>query len=116
MLWKIVLMDLMIATSVYESLVDLVYQTTLEILEFLTRKMVKANFTINKLPNLNVGEGKSVMMTIRSHDQYNTTIYGLSDRYRGLKGNRRIVLMNALEMAERGLKSRDSVNIYKPLW
>ena len=51
------------------------------------------------------------MMTIRSHDQYNTTIYGLSDRYRGLKGNRRIVLMNALEMAERGLKSRDSVNI-----
>ena len=71
----------------------------------------KANFTLNKLPNLDVGEEKSVMMTIRSHDQYNTTIYGLSDRYRGLKGNRRIVLMNALEMAERGLKSRDSVNI-----
>ena len=71
----------------------------------------KANFTLNKLPNLDVGKGKSVMMTIRSHDQYNTTIYGLSDRYRGLKGNRRIVLMNALEMAERGLKSRDSVNI-----
>ena len=44
----------------------------------------KANFTLNKLPNLDVGQGKSVMMTIRSHDQYNTTIYGLSDEYREL--------------------------------
>lgn len=70
-----------------------------------------ANFTINELPSLNVAKGNSVLMTIRSHDQYNTTIYGLSDRYRGIKGNRRIIFMNALEMAERGWKTRDTVNL-----
>ena len=70
-----------------------------------------ANFTVNMLPKIQVAEGNSVLMTIRSHDQYNTTIYGLSDRYRGVKGNRRIVFMNALEMAERGWKSRQIVNL-----
>ena len=50
-------------------------------------------------------------MTIRSHDQYNTTIYGLHDRYRGVHGNRRIVFMNALDMSERGLKTRDVVDM-----
>ena len=51
------------------------------------------------------------MMTIRSHDQYNTTIYDLHDRYRGVHGNRRIVLMNASDMIERGWKSRHIVDI-----
>ena len=50
-------------------------------------------------------------MTIRSHDQYNTTIYDLHDRYRGVHGNRRIVLMNATDMIERGWKSRHIVDI-----
>ena len=50
-------------------------------------------------------------MTIRSHDQYNTTIYDVHDRYRGISGNRRIVLMNALDMAERGWKNRQIVSI-----
>lgn len=70
-----------------------------------------ANFTLNKLPLIQVAKGNSVLMTIRSHDQYNTTIYGLSDRYRGVKGNRRIIFMNALEMAERGWKTRQIVNL-----
>ena len=51
------------------------------------------------------------MMTLRSHDQYNTTIYGLEDRYRGVKGNRRVVFMNAEEMAERGWKTGHRVDL-----
>ncbi|MAN07893.1 MAG: hypothetical protein CL987_07715, partial [Euryarchaeota archaeon] len=71
----------------------------------------KANFMINSLPNLTVPQEKFVMMTIRSHDQYNTTIYGHDDRYRGIKGNRRVVLMNAKDMVQRGLKSKQLVDI-----
>ena len=51
------------------------------------------------------------MMTIRSHDQYNTTIYGLDDRYRGVKAGRRVVLMNQADMDERGLVKSDLVDI-----
>jgi anaerobic selenocysteine-containing dehydrogenase len=43
------------------------------------------------------------MMTIRSHDQFNTTIYGLDDRYRGIRNERRVVLLNAEDMREAGL-------------
>ena len=71
----------------------------------------KANFMINSLPNLTIPQEKFVMMTIRSHDQYNTTIYGHDDRYRGIKGNRRVVLMNAKDMVQRGLKSKQLVDI-----
>ena len=71
----------------------------------------KANFITHKLPNVKVEDGKYVMMTIRSHDQYNTTIYGLSDRYRGIKGNRRVILMNANDMSNRGWKTRHLVDV-----
>ena len=71
----------------------------------------KALFTIHDLPNVTLEHGKYVLMTIRSHDQYNTTIYGLHDRYRGIHGNRRVLFMNALDMSESGLKTRDIVNI-----
>ena len=71
----------------------------------------KANFITHKLPNVKVEDGKYVMMTIRSHDQYNTTIYGLSDRYRGIKGNRRVILMNANDMSNRGWKTRHIVDV-----
>ena len=71
----------------------------------------KAVFTTHPLPNVHVGNDRFVLMTIRSHDQYNTTIYGLHDRYRGVHGNRRIVFMNALDMSERGLKTRDVVDM-----
>ena len=55
--------------------------------------------------------GQLVMMTIRSHDQFNTTVYGLDDRYRGIRNERRVVMMNANDMAEKGLKSGDLVNL-----
>ena len=71
----------------------------------------KAVFTTHPLPNVHVDNDHFVLMTIRSHDQYNTTIYGLHDRYRGVHGNRRIVFMNALDMSERGLKTRDVVDM-----
>ncbi|MGB2352770.1 MAG: FdhF/YdeP family oxidoreductase [Candidatus Poseidoniaceae archaeon] len=71
----------------------------------------KASFTIHELPNVTLEEDRFVLMTIRSHDQYNTTIYGLHDRYRGVHGNRRVLFMNALDMSEHGLKTRDIVNI-----
>ena len=71
----------------------------------------KANFISNPLPDVNLNEDHYVMMTIRSHDQYNTTIYGLHDRYRGVHGNRRVILMNAQDMNDRGWKTRTRVNV-----
>ena len=71
----------------------------------------KALFTVHSLPDVMLPQDHFVLMTIRSHDQYNTTIYGLHDRYRGVHGNRRVLFMNALDMSEYGIKSRDVVNI-----
>jgi anaerobic selenocysteine-containing dehydrogenase len=51
-------------------------------------------------------------MSIRSHDQFNTTIYGLDDRYRGIYNERRILLMNPMDMEEHGLKKLEMVNIH----
>ena len=51
------------------------------------------------------------MMTVRSHDQYNTTIYGMDDRYRGVYGERRVIFLNAADIAARGLASGDRVDI-----
>ena len=71
----------------------------------------KANLLSHDLPDVSIPEDMFVMITIRSHDQYNTTIYDLNDRYRGVHGNRRVVLMNATDMIERGWKSRHIVDI-----
>ncbi len=60
----------------------------------------KAKFTINEAPNLSLPRGAFRMMTMRTHDQYNTTVYGNNDRYRGVKGGRRVVFMNAEDMQE----------------
>ncbi|DAC33248.1 MAG TPA: hypothetical protein HA356_01035, partial [Candidatus Poseidoniaceae archaeon] len=70
-----------------------------------------AHFTAHNLPDVSVPDGCYVMMTMRSHDQYNTTIYDVHDRYRGIHGNRRVVLMNATDMAERGWKNRQEVQL-----
>jgi anaerobic selenocysteine-containing dehydrogenase len=51
------------------------------------------------------------MMTIRSHDQFNTTVYGDDDRYRGIRGDRRVVLMHAEDLAARGLADGDAVDL-----
>jgi molybdopterin-dependent oxidoreductase alpha subunit len=71
----------------------------------------KARFTVHALPRHELGPGRLLMMTVRSHDQYNTTVYGQDDRYRGVFGGRRVVLMNADDAADRGLKSGDVVDL-----
>lgn len=71
----------------------------------------KANFSINKPSELKLEENQYLMMTIRTHDQYNTTIYGLNDRYRGVLNERRVIFMNEEDMQKEGLKKLDMVNI-----
>ncbi|MBO6659654.1 MAG: FdhF/YdeP family oxidoreductase [Roseivirga sp.] len=71
----------------------------------------KAEFTVIDLPKHELAEDEFVMMTIRSHDQYNTTIYGLNDRYRGIYNERRVVMMNEEDMRDKGFKKGDVVNL-----
>ncbi|ORW06996.1 hypothetical protein AWC16_22390 [Mycolicibacter longobardus] len=70
--------------------------------EFPTRTG-KANFAVNPLQWVPVPPGRLVLQTLRSHDQYNTTIYGLDDRYRGVKGGRRVVFVNPADIDALGL-------------
>jgi molybdopterin-dependent oxidoreductase alpha subunit len=78
--------------------------------EFLTATG-KANFTLHPLPRLDLAPGQLVLTTVRSHDQFNTTIYGLNDRYRGIRGGRRVIFMNAEDVRERGLEDGAIVDI-----
>ncbi len=71
----------------------------------------KAKFTINPIPNRKVKDGNFIMMTIRTHDQYNTTIYGMDDRYRGIINERRVVLMNKEDIKAKGLKPLQIVHL-----
>jgi len=72
----------------------------------------KAKFSINKLETIQLLDNEYLMMTIRSHDQFNTTIYGLDDRYRGIYNERRIIMMNESDMAEAKLEKYQVVNLY----
>lgn len=63
----------------------------------------RANFSADALEYPHVPEGRLLLQTLRSHDQYNTTIYGLDDRYRGIKGGRRVVLVHPEDAAAHGL-------------
>jgi molybdopterin-dependent oxidoreductase alpha subunit len=72
----------------------------------------KANFNIAIPVVPDLEEDDLMMMTIRSHDQFNTTIYGLNDRYRGIYNERRIILMNQADMNRRALKQGDVVDLY----
>ncbi|MEU5806903.1 FdhF/YdeP family oxidoreductase [Streptomyces sp. NPDC047718] len=63
----------------------------------------KANFTAAPVEYPRLPEGRLLLQTLRSHDQYNTTIYGLDDRYRGITGGRRIVMVHPEDAAELGL-------------
>ncbi|WP_280402856.1 FdhF/YdeP family oxidoreductase [Nocardia carnea] len=71
----------------------------------------KANFAVNELSWVPVPPGRLVLQTLRSHDQYNTTIYGLDDRYRGVHHGRRVVLVNAGDIAELGFRDGDLVDL-----
>ena len=59
----------------------------------------KAVFATSPLDVLHVPEGRLLMQTLRSHDQFNTTIYGPDDRNRGISGGRRVVMVNAADLA-----------------
>ncbi|MEU3309276.1 FdhF/YdeP family oxidoreductase [Nocardiopsis sp. NPDC006832] len=62
-----------------------------------------ANFTTNGTYAPEIPQGRLLLQTLRSHDQYNTTVYGLDDRYRGIKDGRRVVLVNPEDARELGL-------------
>ena len=72
----------------------------------------KAVFTVSNCIIQKLSDDEYMMMTIRSHDQFNTTIYGLNDRYRGIFNGRRIIFMNENDMIKAGLKQKDLVNLY----
>jgi molybdopterin-dependent oxidoreductase alpha subunit len=71
----------------------------------------KARFTRNEPDAVDVPEGHLILQTVRSHDQYNTTVYGLDDRYRGIHGGRRVVFVNIDDLSERGLSDGDTVDL-----
>ena len=71
----------------------------------------KANFTVTTPEPFNLNKGEMIMMTVRSHDQFNTTIYGLNDRYRGITNERRVIFVNEMEMKKRGLGKLEKVNL-----
>ena len=71
----------------------------------------KAKFTANKLTTIKLKEGEFLMTTMRSHDQFNTTIYGNEDRYRGIANARRVVMMNAADLKKHGLKEKEVVDL-----
>jgi molybdopterin-dependent oxidoreductase alpha subunit len=71
----------------------------------------RARFTVHGIPQRNLAEGQLLLTTVRSHDQFNTTIYGENDRYRGVFGGRRVVFLNAEDMKERGLQPDQPVDL-----
>ena len=71
----------------------------------------RAKFTTSKLEKLDVPPGRLLLTTIRSHDQFNTTIYGLHDRYRGVNGNRRVIFMNAEDINAMNLRGGQVVDL-----
>ncbi|MFB6846640.1 FdhF/YdeP family oxidoreductase [Streptomyces sp. NPDC056373] len=70
-----------------------------------------ANFTVNQLDLLSVPPGRLLLQTIRSHDQYNTTVYGLDDRYRGIHRGRRVLFVHPDDLAAHGLTEGEPVDI-----
>ncbi|MBS1602126.1 MAG: FdhF/YdeP family oxidoreductase [Bacteroidetes bacterium] len=72
----------------------------------------KAHFNIANPREIPLEKGQLMMMTIRSHDQFNTTIYGLTDRYRGVYNERRVIFLNEADMQEQNLVNGDIVDIY----
>ena len=71
----------------------------------------KAKFTLNPVPELKLETGQYRLFTVRTHDQYNTTIYGLHDRYRGIYHERRVVMMHPADMDEAMLSKGEEVDI-----
>ncbi len=71
----------------------------------------KAHFFCHDLPERDLQDGRYILMTVRSHDQYNTTIYGMDDRYRGIYNARRVVMMNIEDMREIGVSAGQEIDL-----
>ena len=71
----------------------------------------KAKFILSEIEPHDLRPGEYLMMTVRSHDQFNTTIYGLNDRYRGVYNGRRVVFMNAQDVSDSGLQQGEFVDL-----
>jgi len=74
-------------------------------------KIGKALFTVNTLNPIALEKGQLLLQTFRSHDQFNTTIYGMNDRYRGIKNERRVIFMNKDDMKDRQIVAEQPVDI-----
>ncbi len=73
---------------------------------------LKANFSVCPLELITFGKDEYLMMTIRTHDQFNTTIYGLDDRYRGIYNERRVILMNSADITAAGFSPYQVVDLH----
>jgi len=71
----------------------------------------RAHFHAHALPEDALAPGRFRLTTIRSHDQFNTTVYGFDDRLRGLRGDRRVVLLHPDELAAAGLEAGQGVDL-----
>lgn len=72
----------------------------------------KAPFTLTEVPDNTLADDEYMMATTRTHDQFNTTIYGLDDRYRGIKNERRVIFMNQKDIDKASFKAGDKVDLY----
>ena len=72
----------------------------------------RLEITVNELEWPRVPAGRLLLQTVRSHDQFNTTIYGLDDRYRGVRRGRRVVFVHAADLVELGFTDGDHVDIH----
>ncbi|MET7257332.1 FdhF/YdeP family oxidoreductase [Dyadobacter jiangsuensis] len=72
----------------------------------------KAAFTVATLPGDTLAAHEYLMATTRTHDQFNTTIYGLDDRYRGIHNERRVIFMNENDIEKAGWKAGDKVDLF----
>jgi molybdopterin-dependent oxidoreductase alpha subunit len=72
----------------------------------------KAMITVNELEHLERPAGRLILQTLRSHDQFNTTIYSLNDRYRGIKKGRDVIFVNPDDLFELGLADGQRVDIF----
>jgi formate dehydrogenase major subunit len=72
----------------------------------------KAKFSVNELQYVECPPGRLLLQTMRAHDQFNTTIYSLNDRYRGVKKGRDVIFVNPLDIAELGLRDGQRVDVH----
>ncbi|MDB4919201.1 FdhF/YdeP family oxidoreductase [Mucilaginibacter sp.] len=72
----------------------------------------KVPFTIAELPEHKLQDDEYMMTSIRSHDQFNTTIYGLDDRYRGIHNERRVIFMNRKDIQKAGFQEGEKVDLF----